>query len=45
MHHYLKILAVAIGFWYARKYGREAVAKINEYNANKKSDSDKNPPK
>jgi hypothetical protein len=32
----LKIIAVAIGFWYARKYGREAVEKINKFNEEKK---------
>ncbi|MEK8180843.1 hypothetical protein WMW71_10880 [Flavobacterium buctense] len=41
MHDYLKIIAVAIGFWYARKYGREAVEKINKFNAEKEKQNKK----
>jgi len=37
MDYYLKLVAVLIGYWYARKYGREAVAKINKYYADKNS--------
>ncbi|MFN3753669.1 hypothetical protein [Flavobacterium sp.] len=42
MHDYLKIIALAIGFWYARKYGRQAVAKIDKYNSEKKDNNKTN---
>jgi len=37
MGYYLNLLAVLIGYWYSRKYGREAIAKINEFNAEKEN--------
>lgn len=32
----LFFIAILIGLWYARKYGREAVIKINKFNTDKK---------
>ncbi len=37
MTDFLPFVAILIGLWYARKYGREAVAKINKYHADKKN--------
>lgn len=42
MDHYMKIIALAIGYWYARKYGREAIVKINEFNAEKENKNQTN---
>lgn len=36
MNNYWTIIAVTIGYLYSIKYGREAIAKINRYNADKK---------
>lgn len=36
MQQVLYFIAILIGAWYAQKYGREAVAKINKYFADKK---------
>lgn len=37
MKQILFILASFIGLWYAKKYGREAVAKINKFNTEKEN--------
>jgi glyoxylase I family protein len=36
MKQSLFFIAILIGLWYSRKYGQEAVVKINKYFANKK---------
>jgi uncharacterized protein YndB with AHSA1/START domain len=37
MKQSLFFLATLIGLWYARKYGREAIVKINKFNTDKKT--------
>lgn len=41
MQQTLYFLAVIIGLWYVRKYGKEAVTKINEYYAEKEKQNKK----
>jgi len=41
MTDFLYPLALLIGFWYARKYGREAVVKINQYHTEKENQNKK----
>lgn len=37
MDYYWNLIAVAIGYYYARKNGRLAMAKIHKYDTGKKS--------
>jgi hypothetical protein len=37
MKQSLFFIATLIGLWYARKYGREAIVKINKFNTDKKN--------
>ncbi|WP_291130632.1 hypothetical protein [Flavobacterium sp. UBA7682] len=41
MNNYWTIIAVTIGYLYSRKYGREAVEKINKFYAEKENQNKK----
>lgn len=41
MDFYWHSIALTIGYYYSRKYGREAIQKINKFNAEKETQNKK----